>query len=106
MENIAFIEKDCTFSFQGMAFESGGARIVKCSDNKMRGVVYVNVGKMTVNTWHGDFIAHIDYYTSYRGNFCRMVHITFTIDGIKFIGLYCPDWADACKVWSSKPVMM
>lgn len=96
-----FIESNCTIEHEGKIFEAGGAYLLDCTDGKKRGVVYCS-DKRTVTTWHGDFIARLDTYTAYRGNFCRMARITFTLDGKKYIGEYCPDWSEAVKVRSTK----
>lgn len=98
-----FIEQDCKIELQGKEYESGGAYIALCTDGKMRGVVYVNSEKRIVTTWHGEFIARMSY-TDYNGNFCKMRRVSFTLDGVKYVGDYCPDWADACRVRSTKPV--
>jgi len=101
MENT-FVETDCKFTHDGQTFESGGSYLLPCTDGRMRGVVYVNNSKRSVTTWHGEHIASLDTTSTYRGNFCTMRRITFTYQGRKFIGEYCPDWADACKVRSTK----
>jgi hypothetical protein len=95
-------ETDCTITHEGQKFESGGAYLLPCTDGKVRGVVYVNRKAGTVITWHGETIARLDAYTEYRGNFCKMARISFTHEGRKFVGDFCPDWADACKVRSTK----
>ena len=97
-----FIETECKFTHEGKTYESGGAWIAECTDGKMRGVVYVNERKGIVTTWHGEKIAELDTLTDYQGNFCKMQRISFTLDGKKFIGDYCPDWAEACKVRTTK----
>jgi len=93
---------DCTFKHEDKEFTSGGAYIAQCSDLVFRGVVYVSSDKKTVKTWPGEIIAPIDRLTNYQGNFCKMCRVTFTLKGIKFTGDYCPDWADAVKVRSTK----
>lgn len=103
MENT-FIESDCTIELDGKKFTSGGAWLAECSDGKMRGVVYIrneHNGYCDVGTWHGQKIANAKY-TDYRGNFCKMRRISFTRAGKVFVGDYCPDWADACKVRTTK----
>ena len=101
-----FVEKDCDFTHEGKTFEAGGSYLLPCTDGKVRGAVYIVKDKMTdeyhASTWHGEHLAFLDTMTVYRGNFCRMCRVTFTYDGRKFIGEYCPDWADACKVRSTK----
>lgn len=96
------LEKNCTITHEGKVYESGGAYILPCNDGKLRGVVYVRGNLKEVTDWHGNLIARLDTYRNYRGNFCRMARITFTYDGRKMVGEYCPDWADACKVRSTK----
>ncbi len=96
-----FFEKDCTITHQGKTFEAGGAWLAQCSDGKWRGVVYVNTSKGTVTDWHGNHIAKVRW-SNYRGNFCKMRRVSFTYQGSNFVGDYCPDWADACKVRSTK----
>lgn len=100
------IEQNCTFEHEGRTYESGGAYLVDCPDGKMRGVVYVQCSDVPghphkVTTWHGDFIAYVAL-TDYQGNFCKMRRVSFTYKGRKFVGDYCPDWADAVKVRSTK----
>ena len=95
-------ETNCTIEHNGQTFESGGAYILPCKDGKLRGVIYVSNDQRTVTTWHGEFIAKVDTVSRYRGNFCKMTRITFTYEGRKMIGEYCADWADACKVRSTK----
>jgi len=99
-----FVERDCKVDFNGQSFESGGAYILPCTDGKLRGMVYVNQKKSIVADWHGNEIARLDTFTKFRGNYCQMVKITFTLSGVKFIGLYCDEWCEVCKVWSTKPV--
>lgn len=105
-----FIEDNCTIEHEGESFISGGAYLLQCTDRKYRGVVYVDVSNMKnwrgyyhgkVTNWHGDFIADCRV-TYYQGNFCHMARLSFELDGRKFIGDYCPDWAQACKVRSTK----
>ena len=101
--DTTFVETNCKFSHEGIEFESGGSYIGKCSDGLYRGIVYVDFTRKVVTTWHGEVIAPLDRWTLYRGNFTRyMARISFTYNGIKFIGDYCTQWADACKVRSTK----
>ena len=114
MDNI--LETDCTIEHDGQTYASGGAHLLPCTDGKYRGVVYVKMiaqttpaglpweHRATVTTWHGEHIADASF-TDYQGNFCKMRRIGFTWQGIKFIGDFCPDWAEACKVRSTKPVL-
>lgn len=108
-----FIEQDCTIEHEGKSYTSGGAYLVECPDGKHRGVVYVSnalsvhgsrgwlSGYADITDWHGNKIARC-IYTDYRGNFCKMRRISFELDGKKFVGDYCPDWSQACKVRSTK----
>lgn len=96
-----FIEQDCTFTVEGQSFTSGGSWIAECTDGKTRGVVYVNEKTRSVTTWRGDFIAKM-HYTDYQGNFCKMRRVSFSYNGKNFVGDYCPDWSEACKVRSTK----
>jgi len=98
----AFVENECTVKFGDKEYTSGGAYILPCTDGKMRGLVYVNHEKRTVTDWHSKHIANLDTVSDYRGNFCAMRRITFTLDGRKFVGEYCPNCVDACKVRSTK----
>lgn len=102
MNTEPFVEQDCKITHEGKEFESGGAYILPCTDGKLRGVVYVNTEKHIVTDWHGNFIAKIKYSSSYQGNFCRMRSISFDWNGHHFTGRYCPDWAECCKVHSTK----
>lgn len=113
-----FIEEDCTITHEGKKYTSGGSFILLCSDGKYRGVVYItnelsvhgsrgwlsgykNIGYADVTDWHGNKIARCSY-TDYQGNFCTMRRISFELDGRKFVGDYCPNWKNACKVRSTK----
>ena len=96
-----FNETDCTFEHNGTAYEAGGAYMAKCSDGKMRGLVYINEKTHSVTTWRGETIARCTW-SDYRGNFCKMRRVSFTYQGKKFIGDYCPDWSEAVKVRSTK----
>jgi hypothetical protein len=96
------LEQNCTIEHEGKTYEAGGSYLLPCTDGKVRGIVYVDTQNRTVTTWHGELIARLDALTYYRGNFCRMARISFTHEGRKFIGDYCPNWADACKVRSTK----
>lgn len=99
----AFIEQDCKIEHEGKVFESGGSYIVECEDGKYRGVVYVQESRpREITTWAGEHIAYIDRYTLYRGNFCKMARVTFTLGGKKFIGEYCPDLCECVRVRSTK----
>jgi hypothetical protein len=96
------IEKDCTIKHDGHEFTAGGSYFMQGKSGRIFGAVYVNPKAGTVTTWHGETIAKIDTFTPYRGNFCKMARVTFTFQGRKMIGDYCPDWADLCKVRSTK----
>ena len=95
-----FLEQDCTLTLGGRTFSSGGAYLLPCTDGKYRGVVYVK-SDGTITTWHGEKLAKA-MLTDYRGNFSRMRRVSFTWNDMKFVGDYCPDWADACKVRTTK----
>lgn len=99
--NTGFVEQNCIIEHDGQFFEAAGAFLLPCTDGKIRGVIYVNKGAGEVRTWHGDRIAAASF-VDYQGNFCRMRRVSFTLDGHKYIGDYCPDWADACKVRTTK----
>ena len=96
-----FIEQDCTVEFQGRKFTSGGSHIVHCTDGYYRGVVYEDPEKRTVKTWHGQVIGPAHYGVAFRGNFCRMRYVTFSLDAVKFKGCYCPDTGQAIRVKST-----
>ena len=105
-----FVEDRCTVEFQRKTFTSGGAFIAPCSDGFARGVVYVKAGLPNgarghvVTDWHGNTIARAELGPVYRGNFCKMQAVTFTLDGVRFHGRYCPDWANMVRVRSTKKV--
>jgi len=106
-----YVETNCTITHNGRTFESGGMYIVPCSDGFYRGAVYVQPyvagweGHLArVTTWHGDLVAVLDTLTNYRGNFCKMRRISFTLKGVKFVGDYCPDWSELCRVRSTRKV--
>jgi hypothetical protein len=113
-----FIEEDCTISHDGQEYSSGGSYIAECTDGKFRGMVYIkqeehltpaglpypgSKGRSfgTVTTWHGEQIARAGF-TDYQGNFCNMRRVSFTWQGMNFVGDYCPDWSEVCKVRSTK----
>lgn len=114
-----FVEQDCTIEHNGMKFSAGGAFLAECSDGKIRGVVYVkgipSEGGMeyrkrypwtrgchgSVTTWHGEELAECRI-SFYHGNFCDMARVSFDYNGRKFVGDFCPDWSQACKVRSTK----
>jgi hypothetical protein len=98
-----FVEKDCKIEHEGKTFESGGSYLLPCTDGKIRGAVYVSEENMrrVVTTWHGEVIAPATW-TDYQGNFCRMRRVSFTWQGRKFVGDYCPDWSELVKVRSTK----
>lgn len=101
-----FVESDCTIEHEGQKFESGGAWLCHCSDGIMRGVVYAKPVKGsysgTVTDWHGNHIANARFGPVYRGAFCNMRAVSFVLDGKRFYGRYCPDWAEAVRVRSSR----
>lgn len=111
-----FIEQNCTVEFNGSKFTSGGAHIVDCPDGFRRGVVYAKPASEAlqlspnkpcpgiVTDWHGNKITSAYFGPVYRGNFCKMRSVSFTLDGIKYTGRYCPDWATAVRVRSTKRV--
>lgn len=99
-----FIEENCEIELQGQKFESGGAFIAYCTDGYMRGVVYAKPELRAVTTWHGKLIAEASFGRTYQGNFCKMRSVLFEIDGIRFTGRYCPDWAQMIRVRSTKKV--
>lgn len=107
-----FVEENCTIEHEGKKFEAGGSWICDCSDGHRRGVVYAKPNKGseggysigTVTTWHGEFIAIARFGKVYQGAFCKMRTVRFEIGGVKYSGRYCPDWADAVRVRSTKKV--
>ena len=106
MSMILVNDEACTFEHEGNEFTAGGAIIGYCKDKKYHGRIYIvkdkQTGKMIASTWHGEKIANLDTLTDYRGNFCKMRRISFTLNGIKFIGDYCPDWAECVNIRSTK----
>ena len=109
MNNEFFVERDCKITHEDQSFESGGAYLLPCRDGKIRGIVYHSDVKNVVTDWHGNVIARASY-TDYRGNFCKMRRVSFSlkIEGqrVNFIGDYCPDWVELVKVRSTKPVRL
>lgn len=101
-----FVETDCTVEHEGKRYTSGGACIVDCSDGYRRGVVYVgrDLGQDIVTDWHGNTIALARLGPVYRGNFCRMQSVSFTLHGVRYHGRYCPDWAQCVRIRSTKKV--
>ena len=108
-----FVETDCKFTHEGRTFEAGGAWLCDCTDGFKRGVVYAKPiiriaegcpAHGVVTDWHGNEIAKAVFGVPYQGNFCKLRSVSFTVDGVKFTGRYCPDWADAVKVRSTKRV--
>lgn len=99
--NTPYIETDCTITHEGQAFTNGGSYLLPCTDGKVRGMVYVNEKNHTVTTWHGEFIARCRW-VNYRGNFCNMRRVSFSLDGRNFVGDYCPDWSEVVKVRSTR----
>lgn len=113
MENT-FVESDCTITHQGKSFTCGGAWIADCTDGRQRGVVYVKPEKPEcgrdrypfachgiVTDWHGNKIAAAYFGNIYQGNYCRMRVVTFTHNGRRFSGRYCPDTSQAVRVTSN-----
>jgi hypothetical protein len=107
-----FVETDCAIEHDGKRFEAGGAWICDCTDGFRRGVVYAKPNddkaqwacRGVVTTWHGEKIADAWFGSTYRGNYCRMRSVSFTIDGVVFTGRYCPDTSQAIRVRSTKAV--
>lgn len=109
MESL--LETDCTIEHNGKEYTAGGSYLLPCTDGRYRGVVYIKQdGGSTINpkhtwgtvtTWHGEQLARAGF-TDYHGNFCQMRRVSFTWQGMKFIGDYCPDWSEACKVRTTK----
>lgn len=108
-----FVEQACVVEHEGQKFESSGAWLAKCSDGYMRGVVYAKpMGYKPysptcggiVTDWHGNKLADAVYGRQYQGNLCKMRCVAFTVDGVKYAGRWCPDWADAVRVRSTKRV--
>ena len=122
MESI-FIEQDCAIEHNGHKFINGGSFLLACSDGYRRGIVYVKepstdhhggffkdyrqnyrAGSGSVTTWHGEHIANAHFGIIYRGNFCRMRSVRFTLDGVTYSGRYCPDWSQMVRVKSTRKV--
>jgi hypothetical protein len=99
-----FVEENCTITHEGKEFISGGAWIADCTDGYRRGVVYASPTKKCVTDWHGNKIADAVFGPIYQGNYCKMQSVSFIVDGVKFSGRYCPDWACAVRVRSTKRV--
>ena len=93
-----FIEENCVIEHEGQQFESGGAWLCECTDGYWRGVVYAKPSAGVVTDWHGNMIAAASFGQTYQGNFSKMRSVSFTWQGKRFTGRYCPDWADAIKV--------
>ena len=93
-----FIETDCKIEHEGKSFESGGSFICECSDGYLRGIVYAKPENKTVVTWHGEVIAKAIFGRIYQGNFCKMQSVSFDLNGKRFNGRYCPDWAQMVRV--------
>jgi hypothetical protein len=102
MKSQAFVEQNCTVKHEGQSFMSGGAYLLNCMDGIARGIVHADPSKGIVTTWHGKQIARAAFGPVYRGNFCRMQSVSFDFQGVRFTGRYCPDWASAVKVHSTK----
>lgn len=99
-----FVERDCVVEHEGRCFESGGAQMVDCRDGFRRGVVYAKPGANMVTDWHGNKLADATFGLTFQGNFCSMRSVAFVLDGVRFTGRWCPDWADAVKVRSTKRI--
>ena len=110
-----FVEENCTIAHDGKEFTAGGAFVLDCTDGYRRAVVYAKpdthhtMGCRSarepqaacpgiVTDWHGNKIASASFGPIYRGNLCKMRSVSFTLDGVKFAGRYCPDWADCVRV--------
>ena len=110
IKDVPIVEAQCTISLRGIDYTASGSYFLLGTDHKYHGMVYVKptansvkYGQGTVTTWHGKTIAPMTF-TTYQGNFCTMRRVSFTWQGVKFVGDYCPDWADLCKVRSTKIV--
>ena len=102
-----FIETDCVVTHDGQSFAAGGAWIADCTDGIRRGVVYAKPERDghssgAVTDWHGNFLAVAEYGPRFQGPFCRMRCVSFTFDGVRYCGRYCPDWTNAVRVRSTK----
>jgi hypothetical protein len=104
MKKILVNDGNCTMKMGTKEFTSGGAFIGSTNKMDFRGWVYIQqlAGKWYATHWDSAIIAHLDTHTPYRGNFCGMVRISFTLDGIKFVGDYCDEWSQSCRVRSTK----
>jgi hypothetical protein len=102
-EKVMFVEENCSIELDGKIFTSRGSYLCHCNDGRVRGAVYVTVDGWNsfVSTWHGEKLANCSI-TYYRGNFCKMARVSFSLNGLKFIGDYCPDWSELVKVRSTK----
>lgn len=98
------IEQDCTVEHEGKKYEASGSYLVRCSDGFSRGIVYAGKDCRSVTTWHGEKLADATFGATWQGNFCKMRCVSFTVDGVRYRGSYCPDWADAIKVKSTRKV--
>lgn len=101
---VPFVEEDCTITHEGRTFTAGGAWLADCPDGYRRGVVYANPGAGIVTDWHGNVIARASYGKPYQGPFCTMQSVSFVVDGILYAGRWCPDWASAVNVRSTRKV--
>ena len=113
-----FIESNCTITHDGREFSAGGSWLCDCSDGYRRGVVYVtNEHELPhgwgqsrswaalVTTWHGEHIAFASLGPIYCGNYCRMRSVSFDLNGVTYVGRYCPDTSQAVRVRSTKRVV-
>ena len=114
---MSFVKQNCTLEIDGRKFESGGSWICKCADGRYRGVVYVNPANGDSNPgapyssplrssagivtdWHGHKLADASFGARYQSTYCRMRAVSFTFEGRRYAGRYCPDTTQACRVRS------
>ena len=101
------MEKDCTFSFQGKTFESGGSFIgLNPKTGKHGGIVYAYEKDGQVGNWHGDVKVRATFGKEWRSKLVtpqatyRSVRqsVYFTWNGINFYGVYCKSNGDIIRV--------
>ena len=85
-----FVDQNCTFTFEGKAFTSGGAFLgIDKKTGKMGGLLYAFEKDKQVGNWHGTIKINAYFGREYYSNMGdKRQSVYFTWHGKPFYGVY------------------
>jgi hypothetical protein len=94
-----FVETDCTFTFEGRTFESGGSWLIPDKNGHLVGLLYAYEGEGCVGTWHGDKKYPARFGRTWKSNMGdTRQHVVAKIEGRTFSGTYYKSGSDIVRL--------